>query len=395
MTKFTNKKMAERAMRTVGFFAAATLIFSLTPWTNAEESPHSPVIMEGADVLVVTDLAKIRNSSISKELEKMQKETGQSAKASFKIEKYEELGKELQKTTGLEEKDFKTFTLAAKLSDLDLTNKADIQKLNVAFALTLDKPLTLDKLEESLRKAADASEDVDTSAFKRTSIGEHEVLAVTNDEANNTLNKLLFTSAQDNKTILGGTSAGLKSALSRIDNDSILSVQEEFGGWPEKAPHIGLLFNPTSEMLAKAKKQLESTQQKKQGQAQNRTKVAFIEILPHIKRLVLAVDCTDKMYFTLHSLMDSAQQAQKLTSLLKQPVISMTQATLTMVSGGKRLDLAQSLNAKVADNTRSVLSFQLSQNDLKTLQKMNKKMQQGRNSKSGKKSEKPSLDITP
>ena len=384
MTNTTNKQLIGKTMRTVGLLAAAAIMTAAIPASKAAETPGSPVIMKGADVLVLSDLAKIRNSSINQEIEKLQEDAGDSSQTPFNVEKYEELGQQLQEITGLTENDFKSFAIAGKLDNVELTKNTDIQELNIAFALNLAKPLPLDKLEEGLRKAAAANEDVENATFERTSIGKHDVLAVKNDQEETNLEQLLFASVQGNKTILGGTQTGITSALDRIDNDAILSVDEEFGGWPQEEgiPHTGVIFNPTREMLNKAKKLAETTQQQRsQQQPQDQTKEAFIKILPHIERLVLTVDCTDKMYFNLHGVMDSAQQAEKLTSLLRQPVISMTQATLTMLTGGKRLNLTQSLNAEVKDNTHSVLSFQLSSDDLKTLQEMNKKRAQGSNSK--------------
>ncbi|MFW5996642.1 MAG: hypothetical protein ACOCQP_01380 [Lentisphaeria bacterium] len=382
------KNHARRIRAALNLFAVITMMFSFCMMTsvNGENLSASELLMPEADLFVKCDMADLRESQIVQELEKIKEEEGESlAEGALNFKKsdeLEELGKEIQEMTGLKKEDLLGFVIAADFDDIDWDNPEDAQNFNGVAAVNLAKPLSLDQLEEALRKTASMrDEDKPMPEFSRSEIGGQEVLVVDNngdaaeEESGSKQDaQLYFTSVANEKTILVGTETGINDAVSRIGQEDSGAVEDEFPGWAVKEmedEHLSVLFKFTPEMRSRLAEQVEenagSGQDGQSESGQKSHKEAFLKVIPQLQTVKLGMNFTDVIDGKLQGEMGDADGASQLQQLLQNPVISMTQVTLMFLTGGQNLPFANSLGAGIEDDVRASLSFQVSMKDIDIL----------------------------
>lgn len=377
----------------VKFIVLSTLLLAvaLVKPVNGEDSSSSSVLMSDADLFIKCDMADLRQTSIVQELEMLKEEGDGFSGDTIKIgnsDQVAQLGKELQEMTGLEEDDFLSFAVAADLKDIDWEAPEDQRNINMAGAIELAKPLSLDDLEKALKKTAEMrEEDTPAPGFSRQTIAGQEVLKVyekesaeSTEEGDNQIDRLYFASVEGEKTLLAGTLKGISKALERLSDDAVEDVESGFPAWMVENitdEHLAVLFKLTPEIRSKlsdAIEEMDAGKEKSQNSGGNTShKDAFLEVLPDMETIKLSMVFSDVIDCRLESGLDNASSASQLQQLLQNPVISMTQVTLMFITEGKNLPFSRSLRAGVEDDVRTSLSFQISMEDVEMLRKASAK----------------------
>ncbi|MFO7822257.1 MAG: hypothetical protein R6V56_09430 [Lentisphaeria bacterium] len=326
-------------------------------------------VIPDADLVVMTDMAAMREAPIYKRLEAFGEEQEKLNASNPQADKMKKLGEELKNITGLKDEDFQIFVLSAALEGLDPDAKgyAEIaDKLNGVMAVGIAKPVTLDQLEEAAKKATEENEEVEVETSRRDYKG-NQILVLTNSKEDKKA-PIAVATAADGKVIVIGSMLGAKGALDRAESGDINAASQALGLGKDQQPQMAVRFDLTEAM------QKEMQQQKPQTQPGN-PMAGAAAAFKGLEQVKAYVTMGKNMDVLLAMAVGSEDDAKAAKNVLDNQVIGMIRMGMSMLAGGQPMPLLESLKTATDPTGTVKFSFSFSPSDIGLIQKAMKKQQ--------------------
>lgn len=317
-------------------------------------------VIQDADMVMRMDWQGMRDSAIYAKMKSM---VDEHPDASAQIRDMEQVAEAIKEIVGLEEEDFLMVTFSASLEGVDLEGPNLDETMNAVMAIELAKPLSLEQIEEALRKVSAESPDANLVLNRQRHAG-NDLLAVTmiDEHADETTLGVALTAY--GRVVLAGTLTGTRGALDRAASGVIFSVVERLGLDPHALPHVAFRFDLTDAMKTQMRESLADPDPRDMM-------AGSMKVFESLERVDLKVDMADAMNLAFSMGLGTEEKAAAAKHVLDNTVLGMVRMMAGMMSGGQPLTVLDSLATRLDPNGMVTLSFTLSAADLEILQSLN------------------------
>ncbi len=340
--------------------------------TAAPEANSNVAVVPGADLVLTVNMEAMRQAPLYDRLQQLMEKNRENSRNN-NMKKLRDISEQLSKITGLTKEDMRKIVMSAELDEVDFSSgqEPELDGVPVVFAVELLKQLPLDKLEQAIKLAAEASAEVVPELGRQKHNGVEILTVVENNQDDETANEapLYLSMLGNDKLLVAGTLSGVQGAIDRALSGETASADKFFKDASIQQSHVSMILVPTPAMAAKLSEQ--ATQ--KQEEKPDSMGANFAKAIQGMKRFSLGMHLTDSMAFELGTVVASEADAQQVKTIFDSTVISMAQITLAMMSGGKPLQLTQSMKTTVEPGGKVTFGFQISEADITVLEEIARK----------------------
>ncbi len=323
-----------------------------------EQGVLKPVLMPGADFVMVGNAQAIRGTPIQKDLKSFletQRQKYGAGNASSPLSLIDDLRERL----GLREGALKSFVFAIDLDDMNEQGTTPFEQLNILFGFELQAPLDLDRITTAIEHMN--REQPHAIAVRHETYAGVPCLVLTDKAGDQSrpVQQIHLALIAGNQALLLGSQKGLRQALDRLADDQMADLSEALRAVRAAAgrAHVQMLLVPTASMRANLKKQAQDVTSKG-----NFLLAKSLELLSGMAGSCLSFTAAETLEMALTLAMQDAGSAQALKLFVDTVVMSMGKFALA-AAVGPSLPMLQTFKTGLNDKAM-IFSLALSRQDL-------------------------------
>jgi len=339
---------------------------ALTPAAPATRDPGVQVaVVPDADMLYYLDLASMRETPIMKLIEGKRAAAGKTAPGQMDEANWEEI-KEL---TGLDKTDMLSILISADLDSFDVGASRmshEIKKVRGACAIALAKPLSYDKVRESMRVMKASSTK---AKLEELELAGRTVTRVTPSSLTEPV--IYATVSATEKTLLISFTEEEMTGMLQRDNDGQPASPDpnliRLGNTMADGTQMRLLLLASDIMRGKIAELINSMADPnpQQQQSQKGVLAGFLSPLRNTKNIVLLAKASESLDVRFALELGNTSEAQQCAHLLQSFIIPMISKSFETTDPENKMQIDDSFDIVNEENSL-VFTFQVTEQDVES-----------------------------